>query len=116
MQSAAKYRQESYSPRSHYEGGARQAFHHSHSSLGAVHHPRGSLGAAGHWIHLLSVAAPLVIGEVVKDADTRWRALRGVSVGAALLSEAVWTYRISQDRKKDEEARAALKSCEERSL
>jgi hypothetical protein len=70
---------------------------------------------AGHWIHLLSVAAPLVIGEVVKSPDARWRAMRGVSVGAALLSEAAWTYHISQERKKAEEARAALQSCEERS-
>jgi hypothetical protein len=116
MEYAAKHRPHQYQPRADYEDGTRQAFHHSRTSLGATHHPQRSLGAAGHWIHLLSVAAPLVIGEVVKDADTRWRALRGVSVGAALLSEAVWTYRISQDKKKDKESRAALKACEERSI
>jgi hypothetical protein len=102
-----------YPPRTSYTDGTRQAFHNPRTSLGATDHPRGSLGAAGHWIHLLSVAAPLVIGEAIKSPDARWRALRGVSVGAALLSEAVWTYRLSQDRKKDKETRAALQSCQE---
>src|SRR5271154_6088017 len=80
------------------------------------HHPRTSLGAAGHWIHLLSVAAPLVIAEAIKDPDKKWRALRLASVGGAVLSEAAWTLKIAHDKKKNEEARAALKSCEERSL
>ena len=57
----------------------------------AIHQPHTSMGAAGHWIHLLSVAAPLVIAEVIKDPDKKWRALRLASVGGALLSEAVWT-------------------------
>jgi hypothetical protein len=78
------------------------------------HHPRTSLGAAGHWIHLAAVTAPLVIGEVIKDPDKRWRALRLVSVGAALASEAVWTHRLSKDRKRDEESHAALDACHER--
>lgn len=77
------------------------------------HHPRTSLGVAGHWIHLAAVAAPLVIGEVVKDPEQRWRALRLASVGAALASEAVWTHRLMKERQKDEEARAALKECSE---
>jgi hypothetical protein len=78
------------------------------------YHPRTSLGAAGHWIHLAAVAAPLIIGEVIKDPDKRWRALRLASVGAALASEAVWTHRLSKDRKKDEESHAALEECHER--
>jgi len=78
------------------------------------HHPRTSLGAAGHWIHLAAVAAPLVIGEVIKDPDARWRALRLASVGAALASEAVWTYRLSKDRQKDEDSHAALEACRDR--
>jgi hypothetical protein len=92
----------------------RTPYREAHSNRQPFHHPRTSLGTAGHWIHLLSVAAPLVIGEVIKDSDKRWRALRGVSVGAALLSEGVWTYRLAQERKKDEEAHAALKECSER--
>ena len=78
------------------------------------HHPRTSLGAAGHWIHLATVAAPLVIAELIKDPDKRWRALRLASVGGAIASEAVWTYRLSKDRQKDEEAHDALRACEER--
>ena len=78
------------------------------------HHPRTSLGAAGHWIHLAAVAAPLIIGEVIKDPDAKWRAMRFVSVGAALASEAVWTYRLSKDRQKDEESHAALEECHDR--
>jgi hypothetical protein len=78
------------------------------------HHPRTSLGAAGHWIHLAAVAAPLVIGEVIKDPDKRWRALRLASVAAALASEAVWTHRLSKDRQRDEDSHAALDECRDR--
>jgi hypothetical protein len=79
------------------------------------HHPRTSLGAAGHWIHLAAVVAPLVIGEAIKDPDKRWRALRMVSVGAAVASEALWTHRLSKERQKDEESHAALEACHDRS-
>jgi hypothetical protein len=78
------------------------------------HHPRTSLGAAGHWIHLAAVIAPLLIGEVIKDPDKRWRALRGVSVIAALASEALWTDRLSKDRQKDEDSHAAVEACHDR--
>ena len=79
-----------------------------------IYRPHTYLGAAGHWIHLAGVAAPLVIAEVIKDPNARWRALRLASVGAAIASEAVWTHRLIKEREKDEEARAALKSCAER--
>jgi hypothetical protein len=78
------------------------------------HHARTSLGAAGHWIHLLSVAAPLVIAEVIKDPDKKWRAMRLASVGAAIASEALWTHRLSKDRQRDEESHAALEACNDR--
>jgi hypothetical protein len=77
----------------------------------SIHQPHTSLGAAGHWIHLLSVAAPLVIAEVIKDPDKKWRALRLASVGGAILSEAAWTMKISHDKKRSEEARAELDAC-----
>jgi len=85
-----------------------------HRPRQAFKHSRTSLGAAGHWIHMLGVAAPLVIGEVIKDPDARWRAIRLTAVATALLSEAAWTYRLSKEREKDEAARAALKDCSER--
>ena len=75
------------------------------------HDARTSLGAAGH---LLGVAAPLVIGEVIKDSNARWRALRLSAAGMAVLSEAVWAHRLVRERQKDEEAHAALKSCSDR--
>ena len=80
----------------------------------AFYRPRTSLGAAGHWIHMLGIIAPLIIGELIKDPNARWRALRVTAVGTALLSEAAWTYRLSKEREKDEAARAALKDCSER--
>jgi len=84
---------------------------HAHPPM---YRPHTYLGAAGHWIHLASVAAPLVIAEIIKDPNARWRALRLVSVGAAIASEAVWTHRLIKEREMDEEARAALKSCSNR--
>jgi hypothetical protein len=87
--------------RSHaHEHPRRQAFHHARVHMGAT-------SAAGHWIHILSVAAPLLIPEVIPDRDKQWRAMRLASVGAALASEAVWTYKIAQDRKREQECRAA---------
>jgi len=80
----------------------------------AFYRPRTSLGAAGHWIHMLGVTAPLVIGEVIKDPDARWRAIRLSAVATALLSEAAWVHRLSKEREKDEAARKALKDCSER--
>jgi hypothetical protein len=94
--------QQSYLPGSN-------ASHHKQ----AFHHSRSSLGATGHWVHLLSVAAPLVIGEMIKDPEKRWRYLRLASVGAAIASEAVWTLRLSKDKKKDEEMHDALRACSE---
>lgn len=102
---AERYRDHQYQPRS-YEAGAprfRQAFHRPHTSL----------GAAGHLLHLGMVAAPLVIGEVIQDSDQRWRAMRMIPVLGAIGSELLWTLKISNDRKREEESRAALEACRE---
>jgi hypothetical protein len=58
------------------------------------HKPYTTLGAAGHWIKTLGILAPLVISEVIKDPDRKWRAIRISAVASALLSEAMWTNRI----------------------
>lgn len=81
----------------------RQQFRHAHTSLGAT----------GHLLHIGMVAAPLVIGEVIHDPEKRWRAMRIVPVLGALASEALWTMKISHDRQREEESRAALESCRE---
>ena len=111
MSYAAKEAQRSGSQ--HYPRGDRQDGQHHRQSF---HHPRTSLGASGHWVHLLAIAAPLIIPEVIKDPEHRWRALRWASVGAALASEAVWTHRLSKDRKKDEATSEALAACAERGM
>lgn len=79
----------------------------------AFHRPHTSLGAAGHLLHLGMVAAPLIIGEVIQDSDKRWRAMRLVPVLGAIGSEVLWTVKLSSERRKDEEARAALQECRE---
>ncbi len=100
-------------PRTPYQRGDSNAY--AQAARHAIRHPKTSLGAAGHWIHILSVAAPLVIAEMIKDPDKKWRALRVASVGGALLSEAAWTLKISHDRREAEEARASLDACCDRS-
>ena len=71
---------------------ARQCFQHSHTSL----------GAAGHWIKMGGILAPLVIGEIVKDPDQRWRLIRLSSVATALVAEGLWQQRVRQ--RKEERA------------
>lgn len=72
---------------------ARQPFRHS----------RTSLGVAGHWLHLLAVLSPLVIGEVIKDPEKKWRAIRLASVGTAIGTEALWTHRLLKRRAEEKE-------------
>ena len=83
------------------------AYHHRQP----FHHPRSSLGATGHLLHISMVAAPLIIGEAIKDPEKKWRAMRFVPVAGALASELLWTMKISHERKKDEENRMALEEC-----
>jgi hypothetical protein len=64
----------------------------------AFQRPRTALGATGHWIKTLGILAPLVIGEVIKDPEQKWRAVRISAVATALLSEALWTQRVRRDR------------------
>jgi len=78
----------------------RQAFHNPHTSYGV-----------GHWIKTAGILAPFVIGEFVKDADKRWRLIRGAAVATALLSEGMYTHRIKRER---EEARTHARECHER--
>jgi hypothetical protein len=59
------------------------------------------------------VAAPLFIGELIHDSEKRWRAMRMVPVAGALGSELLWTMKIAHDRKREEEAHAALEACRE---
>ena len=49
-----------------------------------MYRPHTYLGAAGHWIHLTGVALPLVIPEIIKDPDARWRALLAEQLSARI--------------------------------
>jgi hypothetical protein len=69
-------------------------FHRAHTSIGA--------GSAGHWIKMAGILSPLVIGELVKDSDKRWRWIRIASVATALISEGIHTQRLMQERRERE--------------
>ncbi len=68
------------------------------NSRQAFHRPRNVPGVAGHWIHLGAVLSPLVIGEMIKDPDRRWRWIRLSTAVAAVASEALWTHRLLKKR------------------
>jgi hypothetical protein len=53
---------------------------------------------AGHWLRTAGILAPLVIGEIVKDPDKRWRLIRLCAVVIAGISEVTWANRIRQER------------------
>ena len=46
----------------------RQSFQRAHTSVGA--------GSAGHWIKMAGILSPLILGELIQDADKRWRWVR----------------------------------------
>jgi hypothetical protein len=93
----------------HFQPHAGYADAHSHRQ--AFHHPQTTLGATGHLLHMGMVAAPLVIGELIHDPEKKWRVMRIVPVLGALASEGLWTLKIAHDRKREDEARAALEDC-----
>ena len=84
-----------YQPPDYAQDMPRQAFLRTHTSM----------GSAGHWIRTAGILAPLLIGEVIKDPDKRWRWIRIASVGTALVSEGLYTHRIQQERQRCEEHR-----------
>lgn len=73
----------------------RQAFRNPRTHVGA--------GSAGHWFRMAGILSPLVIGELVKDPDKRWRWIRIVSVLAAFGAEGMYTHRIQQERQRCEQ-------------
>jgi hypothetical protein len=59
----------------------------------------------GHWVRTAGILAPLIIGEVVKDPDKKWRFIRITSVAMALVSEGVHAHRIQRERREREAQR-----------
>jgi hypothetical protein len=59
------------------------------------HSPPSELG---HWVRTAGILAPLVIGEIVKDPERKWRFVRITSVAVALISEGLHARRIHRER------------------
>jgi hypothetical protein len=74
----------------------RQAFHRPHTSMGAT---------TGHWVKTAGILSPLLIGELVKDPEKKWRYIRLASVATTLVSEALWSHRIHKERQQRDEQR-----------
>lgn len=64
----------------------------------AYRNPHTSIGATSHWIRTAGMLAPLIIGELVEDPSKRWRLIRIASITTALVSEAMYTHKIRQER------------------
>ena len=54
---------------------------------------------------MAGILSPLIIGEIIKDADKRWRWIRISAVATALLSEGLWAHRVKQGREEREHSR-----------
>ena len=87
----------------------RKATEHAPFDRQPYYKPHTAIGATGHWVREAGILAPLIISELVKDPERRWRYVRMASVATALLSEALWTSRIHRERQE----RAAREAGEE---
>jgi hypothetical protein len=54
---------------------------------------------------MAGIMAPLVIAELVKDADKHWRWIHISAVTTALLSEGFYAHRVSRRRQEKERRR-----------
>jgi hypothetical protein len=58
-----------------------------------------------HWVKLAGILAPLVIGELVKDADKKWRYIRLASVATAIVPQEIRGNRVKRKRDDCQEGR-----------
>jgi hypothetical protein len=64
-----------------------------------VRQPRHSVeGEVGHWVRTAGILSPLLIGELVKDPERKWRFIRVSSVAVALISEGLHVHRLNRER------------------
>jgi hypothetical protein len=61
----------------------------------------------GHWVRTAGILAPLIIGEIVKDPDKKWRFIRITSVAMALVSEGLHAHRIKRERREQKTDRSS---------
>jgi hypothetical protein len=59
----------------------------------------------GHWVRTAGILSPLIIGEIVKDPEKKWRFIRITSVAVALISEGLHAHRIQRERREREAER-----------
>ena len=52
----------------------------------------------GHWVRTAGILSPLIIGEIVKDPEKKWRFIRVSSVAAALISEGLHVHKLRRER------------------
>jgi anti-sigma-K factor RskA len=52
---------------------------------------------------MAGILSPLLIGELVKDADKRWRWIRISAAATALVSEGLYAHRVNQRRQEQPE-------------
>ena len=78
----------------------RQAFSNPQSAWGGGVQARPIRHGGGqHYIHMLTLAAPLIIGELVQDSQKRWRWIRICSLVGAVASEAAYQHGKSQQQR-----------------
>lgn len=63
----------------------------------------------GHWVRTAGILSPLLIGELVKDPEKKWRFIRVSSVAVALISEGLHVHRLNRARQESD--RAKQDSC-----
>jgi hypothetical protein len=64
--------------------------------------PHAPPSEIGHWVRTAGILSPLLIGELVKDPERKWRFIRVSSVAAALISEGLHAHRIQRERRERE--------------
>jgi hypothetical protein len=59
----------------------------------------------GHWTRTIGALLPLVIGELVKEPEKKWRFIRVASVAMAVINEASYAYQVQKERTEREQER-----------
>lgn len=59
----------------------------------------------GHWVRTAGILSPLVIGELIKDPERKWRFIRVSSVAVALISEGLHVHRLNRECREREAQR-----------
>jgi hypothetical protein len=72
--------------------------HPTHHQRHPFHRPRTALCSAGYWFNMAGLIAPLAIGELIKDPDTKWRAIRVAALLNGAVSGMFWSTQVKRRR------------------